>query len=261
MNRLFAFSAFIFVLSTVAYGQTTSETKVICKGVPLPPGFSIVGDTQSKECPNQAWIIQRRRTPKMTNDGVVGSLNRAPKQDIESPLDKLLGSNSGTVNNEAKNEVKSVKPASSQWKKILPAKDEFSVMLPTTPEHYDGAKQGAPVDFYMAGSGSERYMLMSMKAPNEMDDRQRQLALAGFSKGFTTSMDRRQDPMDGAKLTFDKDINIMGLVGKQFLIESPEGKGAFRVYVSKQRLYFLGAVGASNSDTYKFLDSFKLTAR
>ncbi len=256
MKRLFAFSAVILGLSAVAFAQTPSDTKVICKDSPLPEGYIIVGDTQSKECSKQAWIV-KRRTPKMTNDGVVGSLNRSPIQSVESPLDKLLSSNISP----AGNDLKPAKPGTSQWKKIFPPKDEFSVMLPATPEHYDGAKQGAPVDIYMSAVGNERYMLMSMKAPNEMDDAQRQLALAGFSKGFMSSMERQQSAMDTARLTFDKDINMMGLVGKQFSIESAEGKGAFRVYVSKQRLYFLGAVGASNSDTYKFLDSFKLLAR
>lgn len=257
MKRLFAFTALVFILAPVVSAQISSESKVVCKDSPVPEGYVIVGETQVKECTKQAWVVQKRRTPKMTNDGVVGNLNRTQIQGMESPLEKLLSPGASS------NDTKAAKPVpTSQWKKIFPAKDEFSVLLPTTPEHYDGEKVGAPLDIYMAAAGNDRYILMSMKAPSEMNDGQRQQALSGFSAGFMSSMQRHQNnPFDNTRLTFDKDINIMGLVGKQFSIESTEGKGAFRVYVSKQRLYFLGAVGSSKSDVYKFLDSFKLVTQ
>ncbi len=266
MKRLFAFSAFIFILSSVALAQSPPETKVICKDSPVPEGYVIVGETPSKDCSREAWLVQRRRTPKLTNDGVVGSLNRSSGSRVgsevsgmDSPLDKLFGATAAASTTDT---AKSVKPATTaQWKKIFPPKDEFSVMVPSTPEYYDGAKVGAPLDLYMSAVGNDRYLLMSMKAPNVMDESQQRQALDGFSAGFMNSMKRRQDMADNTKLTFDRDLNIMGLVGKQFSVESPEGKGAFRVYVSKQRLYFLGVIGASTSDVYKFLDSFKLVSR
>jgi hypothetical protein len=266
MKRLFAFCAIILFSTSVVFGQSTSETKTICKDSPIPEGYSIVGETQVKECPKSAWIVQRRRTPKMTNDGVVGSLNKPTAAGMDSsmnalgsPIEKLFGSPAADTASEG---VKPAKPAATpQWKKIFPAKDEFSVMLPSPPEHYDGAKVGAPLDLYMSAVGNDRYLLMSMKAPDVMDESQQKQALDGFSAGFMNAMKRRENTLDNTKLTFDRDINIIGLLGKQFSVETPEGKGTFRVYVSKQRLYFLGAIGSSNSDVFKFLDSFRLVPR
>lgn len=269
MKRLFAFSTFILIFSSIAFGQSSAETRTICKESPVPEGYSIVGETQVKECAKSAWIVQRRRTPKLTNDGAVGSLNRAtvagmgsPVNAMESPIEKLFGPSTTTSSEGSIESVKPGKPVTTaQWKKVFPAKDEFSVMLPSTPEHYDGTKVGAPLDLYMSTVGNDRYLLMSMKAPGVMDESQQKQALDGFSAGFMNSMKLRTNALDNTKLTFDRDINILGLLGKQFSVETPEGKGTFRVYVSKQRLYFLGAVGASNTDVYKFLDSFKLMPR
>ena len=89
MKRLFAFAVLFTALSAIAFAQTPSETKTICKDAPVPEGYVIIGETPAKECAKHAWIVQRRRTPRMTNDGVSGSLNRAPIPAMESPLDKL----------------------------------------------------------------------------------------------------------------------------------------------------------------------------
>jgi len=42
-------------LTEIPAGSTT-----ICKGVAIPEGYVISGETTSKNCPNNAWIVKRR---------------------------------------------------------------------------------------------------------------------------------------------------------------------------------------------------------
>ena len=85
MKCLFAFLSLIFIFSPLTLAQTPPETRIVCKDTAIPEGYFVVGETESKDCANQAWIVQKRRTPKMTNDGVLGNLNKVPTQGIESP--------------------------------------------------------------------------------------------------------------------------------------------------------------------------------
>ena len=64
MKKILAIAALTLVLSVLSIAQTAPATKTICKGDAIPAGYATVGETQSSDCPNGAWVVKQRVTSK-----------------------------------------------------------------------------------------------------------------------------------------------------------------------------------------------------
>jgi hypothetical protein len=73
---------FALALSVSSSAQNSGTTKTICKNEPLPSGYTIVGEAESSDCPNKAWVI-RKRTPKLVLDQGGQPGVRVPEEDVQ----------------------------------------------------------------------------------------------------------------------------------------------------------------------------------
>src|SRR5919198_278198 len=64
-------------LAAAAAGQTARRAVKICQGVPIPEGYTVVGDTTSPDCPRGAYLI------KKDEDG--GAAGGAAQDDAQRP--------------------------------------------------------------------------------------------------------------------------------------------------------------------------------
>ena len=64
MKKIIAIAALTLTLSVVSSAQTVATTKTVCKGDAIPEGYTTVGETQSSDCPDGAWVIKQRGTSK-----------------------------------------------------------------------------------------------------------------------------------------------------------------------------------------------------
>jgi len=78
MKKIIAIVALTFTLSVLSSAQTTT-TKTLCKGDPVPEGYTTVGETQSGDCPNGAWVIKQRGTQQKPR--LEQSADRAPAEE------------------------------------------------------------------------------------------------------------------------------------------------------------------------------------
>ena len=94
MKKFIATAALTFALSILTSAQTAATTKTICKGDPLPEGYTTVGEGQSGDCPNGAWVIKQRLTQKPRLEQ---SVDRAP-QTAENPTGVRPSGEPGSTN-------------------------------------------------------------------------------------------------------------------------------------------------------------------
>jgi hypothetical protein len=64
MKKIIASVALTLTLAVLSNAQTAGTTKTICKGDPVPEGYTTVGETQSSECANGAWVVKQRASSK-----------------------------------------------------------------------------------------------------------------------------------------------------------------------------------------------------
>lgn len=57
--RSFAYCIISLTLAAAAAGQTARRAVKICRGVPIPEGYTVVGDTTSPDCPRGAYLIKQ----------------------------------------------------------------------------------------------------------------------------------------------------------------------------------------------------------
>ena len=81
MKKIIRTAALTLTLSILACAQTAATTKTICKGDAIPEGYTTVGEAQSGDCPNGAWVIKQRgvQKPKLEQ-----SVDRSPRMAEES---------------------------------------------------------------------------------------------------------------------------------------------------------------------------------
>ena len=65
MNKIIATLALTLTLSVLSSAQTAATTRTVCKGDAIPEGYTTVGEAQSSDCPNGAWVIKQRGAPKL----------------------------------------------------------------------------------------------------------------------------------------------------------------------------------------------------
>jgi hypothetical protein len=66
MKNTIAIVALTLTVSALASSQTAKGTQTICKGEAIPQGYTIIGESESPNCPNNAWVIKQKGTPKLT---------------------------------------------------------------------------------------------------------------------------------------------------------------------------------------------------
>jgi hypothetical protein len=81
MKKIIAIVALTLTLSVLSSAQTAATTKTICKGDAIPEGYTTVGEAQSSDCPNGAWVIKQRATPKLRLEQ---SADRSPRMAEEN---------------------------------------------------------------------------------------------------------------------------------------------------------------------------------
>ena len=65
MNKIIATLALTLTLSVLSSAQTAATTRTVCKGDAIPEGYTTVGEAQSSDCPNGAWVIKQRGAPRL----------------------------------------------------------------------------------------------------------------------------------------------------------------------------------------------------
>jgi hypothetical protein len=145
MKKVF-FLGIVLFFSSVALGQSRTEERTICKGTPVPQGYSIVGETSSRDC-QSAWLVKRNKTPTLTN--------------------------------EFKSSV--LPPKALEWQPFTSSKGDFSILMPGFPEGGATTVNNVSVDMYLVSVNKSAYVVISM--PIETQDNQ-PASHDAFVKGF-----------------------------------------------------------------------------
>jgi hypothetical protein len=66
MKKTIAIVLLTLTVSALASSQAAKSTQTICKGEAIPEGYTIIGESASPNCPNNAWVIKQKGTPKLT---------------------------------------------------------------------------------------------------------------------------------------------------------------------------------------------------
>ncbi len=245
MCRILTICALSLSLSFIANSQTITDTQTICKGSPIPADYSIVGETDSKNCANQAWIIRKKFNP--SKDGKAMEKKPAPKmaQGGESV-------NSNSVDKEGEKQWKSL----YQWQLFTPPTKDFSVLTPGKPFQKTSLENGSTYNFYFTLADRIVYFFASGVGTKPL----RGNFIKEGDEAVKDIFEMLKELGVGGDLFFDRKINTNGFVGKQFKNISSVVPCLFRYYAKGKRVYMIAVVGSDDKDVHvnKFLTSFKL---
>jgi hypothetical protein len=252
MSRILLVCAFVFSLPLFIKGQTITDTQTLCKGTPIPTGYTIVGETDSKSCPNQAWIIKKKYNPAI--DSLSTEKKPAPKmrQGGESAT-------SGTVDKESQKQWQSL----YQWQTYTSPEEGMSVMVPgksfrelhtkNTMTHTTYTLIADKV-FYIFGS------TIDSRTRSASDDAKTRKEIDAEIRDLVEVFKRYDAPTE---LFFDRNVSVNGFVGKQYRTISTSIPCVLRYYVKGKRAFFIFVLGSDEKDANvsKFLNSFKFTKK
>jgi hypothetical protein len=81
MKKIISIVVITLAVSVLSSSQTTNGTQTVCKGGAIPEGYTIIGESESPNCPNKAWVIKQRGTPKLTMQEPLRNTAAPPPED------------------------------------------------------------------------------------------------------------------------------------------------------------------------------------
>jgi hypothetical protein len=254
MSRVLLLCAFVLSLPLFVKGQTITDTQTLCKGTPIPTGYSIIGETDSKNCPNQAWIIRKKYNPAI--DSLSTEKKPAPKmrQGGESAT-------SGVVDKEIQKQWQSL----YQWQAFAPPNEGMSVMVPGKPFRQLHTKNAmthitytliAEKIFYIFGSTVDG----RTKGVSASEDAKNRKEIDAEIRDLVEVLKEYDAP---TQLFFDRTVSTNGFVGKQYRTISTSLPCVLRYYLKGKRAFFIFVLGSDEKDVNvsRFLNSFKFTKK
>jgi hypothetical protein len=254
MNRILALCALILALPFLVKGQTITDTQTICKGTPIPTGYSIIGETDSKNCPNQAWIVRKKFNPAI--DSLSTEKKPAPKmrQGGESAT-------SGTVDKESQKQWQSL----YQWQTYTSPDEGMSVMVPGKPFKELHTKNTMTHTTYTLIADKVFYIFGSTvdsrtKSVTASEDAKTRKQIDAEIRDLVEVFKQYDAPTE---LFFDRTVSVNGFVGKQYRTISTSLPCVLRYYLKGKRAFFVFVIGSDDRDANvsRFLNSFKFTKK
>ncbi len=157
-----------------------------------------------------------------------------------------------------------------QWIVIAPADEGFSVQLPVKPEEQLDRvpMMGNTYKMHMYTSVDESsgmlYMVIMQEFPAVAGALTPAVRLDKFMDGFKQGLIKSLSNTPGSipDLQPDKDLDLKGHPGKQYMLSLGESRGLVRAFDAGRRVYVLLVLGADekNSSVGKFLGSLEITA-
>ena len=80
MLRVSLLIAIAFTFAVVASGQTAQRPIKICRGVPIPDGYTIIAAATSPDCPQGAYLIKRDGSADADAGGAAAQPAASPDQ-------------------------------------------------------------------------------------------------------------------------------------------------------------------------------------
>jgi hypothetical protein len=254
MNRLLVLCALILTLPLWLKSQTITDTQTICKGTPIPEGYSIIGETDSKRCANQAWIIRKKYNP--ATDSLSTEKKPAPKmrQGGESAT-------SGTLDKESQKQWQAL----YQWQTFASPNEGISVMVPGKPFKEVHTKNDMTHTTYTVIADRIYYIFGSAidgrtRSASTRDDAKARKEIDAEIRDLIEAMKEYGIP---SQLFFDRKVSANGFIGKQFKTIATSLPCVLRYYLKGKRAFFIFVVGSDDKDVNvnRFLTSFKFTKK
>jgi endonuclease YncB( thermonuclease family) len=159
-----------------------------------------------------------------------------------------------------------------KWQKLAPTGEYFSVLIPEEGQRFASklpATQGLPLtlDFVMVNYNGVNYMVQWMTVENRTHpsvERLFERTIEGFKESLSVLV-KRFGPTYACDVSYDKDISLSSVPGRQYSVNSCAVPGVVRIYYKvnndKVKMYvaatMLGVEGNPLVD--QFFDSFRIS--
>ncbi len=148
------------------------------------------------------------------------------------------------------------------WQRVAPVGHSFTISMPTRAVEafrwIPTAQGSIPVRVYYSLDGGKRFVLAAFFRTNPDSVP----ALSSYERFLTTIEQSFKGGEIAKSLTFDRDVSLHGVTGKQYRVKLAEYPGVARFLATEEAFYALMVIGAeeSDSDVARFLSSFELGA-
>ena len=147
------------------------------------------------------------------------------------------------------------------WQRIAPVAHSFTILMPTKAVQASrrvqvSEQESIPIAVYYSLDKGRRYVVAALfkTAP------ERAPALSSFEKFIAAMEYSFKSDGTGRSLTFERDVSVGQVTGKQYRVRLAEYSGVAQFVRSEHAFYALMVIGADDSDgdVSRFLSSFEL---
>lgn len=148
----------------------------------------------------------------------------------------------------------------TSWVEVGPPDEGFSVQMPKgyTEEPFDMPNVRLGGRTYRASAGLIRLAVSAINSAGMRGNAASRLAsfAAGYERALPSYADDR-----GARMTFERDLELGGFVGRQYRIAATNMRGLVRIYATGRTVFAVEVLGGTEESlaVTRFLNSFRIT--
>jgi TonB family protein len=147
----------------------------------------------------------------------------------------------------------------ANWDKYNPQNEDFSVLLPEPPLSIWFSRprlKDRPSEFgrmYSAYNNGSVFIILSLDNPKGQDS----------LEAFIDEYRKNEYPVVGGNETLDKEVQVNGFKGKQYIVQTERLRSITQFYVTKERAYIFEVISERWNDesVNRFFTSIKLDKR